>query len=269
MTQQEELNAIFERMAADYGALNANQQAFAIREFGRVRGDISDLLADFSNASNVVERRRLNRLLRELNEVETHLRDYGETALHRVVDDSAAFATRRINAGMREVTGSAAITMAQSRLNRNVTDYVIRRFSDDGLVLSDRIWRTAGDIRDELSKTLRSGIIRGDSVGEMVRDIRRVHANETWKIRRLVVTEGNTAYRTATAYNAKHSDVVRGLKLHPGVKMSPGCVNLSEEDRYGLGQGIFLPDDPDVYNPHPNCTSYVTYVLQNGGEIEE
>lgn len=261
---------LLERIADEYGELNERQQRMAIREFGRFRGEVSDLLADYSNDNDVVERRRINRLLRELNDVETHTRDYGDDAMNRVIDESAEFTTRRINVGAADVLGAALVAASlRPRVNRAAADYVKRRRPADGLVLSDRVWRLSGDMRDEISKVLRAGIIRGDSVSRMIRDVRAVHDNETWKIRRLVVTEGNTSYRRTVAENARQSDVVQALRLHPGVKMSEGCVSLAEEDRHGLGEGIFLPDDVDIYSPHPHCTSYITYVLADGSDGEE
>ena len=74
MTNQERLDAILRRVSDQHGKLNAKQQAYAIREIGRVRGDIADLLADFAGADGSIERRRLNRLLRELDEVERNIR---------------------------------------------------------------------------------------------------------------------------------------------------------------------------------------------------
>lgn len=268
MSAQSELNAIFEKLAKDYGKLNAKQQAFAIKEVGRVRGDIADLLADYSQKDGTIKRQRLSRLLRELDEIETLVRQYGTTALDSIIEESAQFTSAGIDAGFVQAVGTkVAATVQLERINKDVFNYVIKRFGEDGLVLSDRIWRLSGDMRDELSKVLRADIIRGESVSTMIANVRKVHENETWKIRRLVVTEGNTAYRTSTAYNAKRSDIVKGLLIHRGKAnvANHQCTILSKEDRYGLGAGVFKPNDTEIYSPHPNCTSFLTYVLD--GEV--
>jgi len=261
MSNQEQLDAIFKRLSTEHGRLNADQQAFAIREIGRVRGELSDLLADFADTDGTVKKQRLNRLLRELDAVETSLRGYGTTAMDEILTETASWTTTRINNSVQGVIGVAAVSGGIERLNRDIVNYVARRFESDGLVLSDRVWRLSCDMRNELSKVLRANILRGESVDTMIRNIRKVHDNETWKIKRLVVTEGNAAYRTATSFNAKRSEVVTGLRLIACVKKSPPCVELADEDRHGLGKGIFLPDDSDIYSPHPNCTSYLTYEL--------
>ena len=49
LTSQAELDRIFERMNREYSELNRKQQAYAIREVGRIRGEIADMLADFAD----------------------------------------------------------------------------------------------------------------------------------------------------------------------------------------------------------------------------
>lgn len=264
MSNKSKLDAIFKKLAQQHGKLNVNQQAFAIKEIGRVRGDIVDLLADYAGKDGTVKKTRLNRLLRELDDIEALIREYGTTALDTILKNTAEWTSSSINEGMLGVIGVRAVAKAQMRqLNSDVFEYVVKRFGDDGLVLSDRVWRLAGDMRDDISKVLRSDIIKGESVNTMIANVRKVHDNETWKIRRLVVTEGNTTYRTATAYNAERSDVVTGVKLHHGKANDPKhrCTILSHEDRYGMGAGVFKPTDYEIYNPHPNCTSFITYEL--------
>ena len=46
------------------------------------------------------------------------------------------------------------------QINRQVVNYVARRFESDGLVLSDRVWRLAGDERDKIASVLRTDILR-------------------------------------------------------------------------------------------------------------
>jgi hypothetical protein len=263
MTNQEKLDAILKKLATNYRKLNAKQQEFAVKEITRVRGDIANLLADFSEKDGTIKRQRMSRLLRELDEVEALVRGYGTTAMDAIIKDSAKFATVGASAALVSVGANAMVTGQMERLNRDVFEYVVKRFGEDGLVLSDRVWRLSGDMRDELSKVLRADILRGESVNTMIANIRRVHDNETWKIKRLVVTEGNTAYRAATAMNAERSNVVTALRVHRGRANRPEhrCTVLEQTDRHGMGAGLFLPSDSDIYNMHVNCTGYLTYEL--------
>lgn len=257
LTTQAELDRIFAKMETDYGALNRKQQAYAVREIGRIKGETAELIAEFTGNDGVIKRQRMARLLRELDDVEASLRANGMTVLENVINESSEFTTKT-------VVGGLGVTLSATqfdRINKHVVKYTAKRFGDDGLVLSDRIWGLSGEIRDELSTVIRTGIIRGDGINAMIPKIRRVYDNETWKIRRLARNESVTAHRAAISYNAQESDLVKWVQFHAGVKKSKPCVALAEEDRYGKGSGVFKPGDTDIWMPHVNCTSYATYVL--------
>lgn len=252
-TTQAELNAIFSKMERDYGALSRKQQAYAIREMSRTRGELSDLLADFAGEGGVIKKQRAARLLREMDDIEKSLRTNGTLAMDTVIADTSEWTTKRVGIGLSATQFD--------RVNTHVVKYVVKRFGADGLVLSDRIWGLSGEIRDELSTVIRSGIIKGDGINSMIPKLRKVYDNETWKIKRLARNESVTAHRAAISYNAEQSDLVKWLQFHAGDEKSKPCVALSQEDRYGQGEGIFKPTDTDLFMPHVNCTGYSTYVL--------
>mgnify|MGYP001206740692 CR=1 FL=1 len=268
MNSQEKLDAIFRRIAAEHGKLTDKQVAFAIREIGRVRNDVAALLADFAADDGTIKKQRLMRLLRELEQLERSMRQYGEESLNKTINESAEFAIEQANDAVKKAVGTALIKSGIERLNRNVVEYVATRFGDDGLVLSDRIWTMSGEIRDAIASQLRADIIKGESVSTMVRNIRRIYENETWMIRRLVVTEGNTAYRTANAMSIERSEVADWVRIVENGSRHPRhqqhrCYELAREDRYGKGRGIFKPTDTEIYSPHPQCSAFIVPVLKD------
>src|SRR5690625_4164083 len=257
LTTQADMDRIFERLERDYGALNRKQQAYAIREIGRVRGEVSDMLADFAGNDGIIKRRRAGMVLRELDVIEQSLRDHGTLAIDNIIVESSEWTVTNVNK-------SLGITISKSafeRVNEHVIKYAVKRFGEDGLVLSDRIWGLSGEIRDELATVIRSGIIKGEGINAMIPKIRRVYENETWKIRRLARNESVTAHRAAISYNAQESEVVEWLQFHHGVKRTDACVNLANHDKYGKGKGVYKTTDTEIWMPHPNCTSYATYIL--------
>src|SRR5690625_3487336 len=254
---QAELDEIFKRLEKDYGKLSERQQAFAIREIGRVRSEMAELLADFADDEGVIKRQRMTRLLRELDEIERSLRDSGEIAFERIIEESSEWTVRNTNRAIGVTISSAAF----DRINEHVVKYVVKRFGEDGLVLSDRVWGLSGEIRDEIATVIRSNIIRGEGINAMIPQIRQVYDNETWKIRRLARNESVTAHRAAISYNAQESDIVQWVQFHHGDKKTPACVELANEDRYGEGKGVFKTTDTDIWFPHVNCTGYSTYIL--------
>src|SRR5690625_4197149 len=257
LTSQADLDRVFKKMETDYGAFNRKQQAYAVREIGRVRGELSDMLAEYADSDGIIKRQRANRLLRDLDSIERSLRENSTAAIENVVNESSEWTTRRVNRG----TGIGLSSRQFDRVNDKVVKYVVRRFGDDGLVLSDRIWGLAGEIRDEMATVIRSGIIRGDGINAMIPRIRQVYDKETWKIRRVARTESLTAHRAAISYSAAESDVVKWLQFHAGDDRSDACVKLAEADPHGQGAGVYKPNDTEIWSPHPNCTSYTTYIL--------
>src|SRR5690625_4393443 len=176
-TTQAELDAIFKRMERDYGALSKRQEAYAIREIGRVRGEVSDMLAEFADSDGIIKRRRAGMVLRELDAIEAMIREHGTLALDSIIAESSAWTVNTINSAV-------GISVSTGAVNRHVVNYVTKRFGEDGLVLSDRIWGLSGEIRDELSTVIRSNIIKGEGINAMIPQIRRVYDKETWKIHR-------------------------------------------------------------------------------------
>src|SRR5690625_1764411 len=96
LTSQAELDRIFERLSTEYNALNRKQQAFAIREVGRVRGELSDLLADYADKDGIIARRRIGRLTRDLDAIERSLREHGTIAIEKVAEDTSEWTTRKV-----------------------------------------------------------------------------------------------------------------------------------------------------------------------------
>jgi len=257
LTSQAELDAIFRKLETDFRRFNRRQVDFAVKEIGAIRGDIADFLAEYADDKGIIPRRRANMIARELEAIEKSLRERGELAFNSVIEETSEWTARRLNRGI----GLGLSSVAFDRVNEHVIKYVVNRFGDDGLVLSERIWGLSGEIRDEMSTVIRRNIIKGDGINAMIPEIRKVYDNETWKIERVARTESLTAKRAAAGYSARESEVVEWVKFHAGVKRSDACVELAEDDPHGKGAGIYKPTDTEIWSVHPNCTGYTTYVL--------
>jgi len=249
-------DGFFAKLSAAFKRETPAQQAQVSAAIRQTRLQVVDIVASYAKDDGSISRSRLPSLLRELESVEKEIRAVGNRSIFGVMRDSAAQAF----SGVRPLFGGNSQTTAAGR---SVADYLVKRTGPDGLRLSDRVWDIAADHRDAIGKVLRRGILRGDSIARMTRDVTEVYRVEDWKARRLVVTETNTAFRTAIGQEAERLDFVKGLRLHPGAKHSRKCVDLAGQNRHGLGTGIFLPSDTDIYNPHPQCTSYLTFVLKD------
>jgi len=279
VNNERRLNEALADLHADYLDLTVKQQAYVVGEVGKTRLQVIDLLEEYANKNDIVSKARLNTLLRDLEHVERSIRIVAESALITVMGEAteSAFSgtTEAIQSTLSKsvefiLTAKIAESIVLRGTNgdkptpKNIATYLAEKTGPDGLKLSDRVWQFAGDQRAEMGNVLRRGIIRGDTTASMVRDIKNVYNTEGWKARRLALTESNTAYRTAIGYVAEQSKFVEALRLIPGAHHSPKCVTKAGEDRHGLGTGIFLPSDGDIYSIHPNCTAYTQFILSEG-----
>lgn len=267
--RQRRLNKLLHEAAQSYERLNDRQVRFAVREIDRTRHELNTILLDYANKDGIIPRNRINTMLRDLDTIEDNIRKYGVSAVDTIIKESAEYSTRTSEAAVVRALGqSAGIGITFNRINNRVFEYMTKRFDAGGLVLSDVVWNLAGEQRDELTSVIRNAIIRGQDVKTTTAQVRKVYDNETWKIRRLVVTEGNTAYRVANTYYAERSDVVKALQIHDigGHRNheNHACYILAHQNPYGLGMGVYPADDERIYSPHPNCRAYLTYVIDEG-----
>src|SRR5690625_1419169 len=258
LTSQTDLNRIFSKMRREFNTLSKKQREYAVREMGRVRADTAELLAEYADKNGEISRHRLSRLLRDMDVIEDELRKNGEQALLNIIEESTEWTSRKI----ATIPGVVMSANQFDRINRHVVRYVVGRFGDDNLVLSDRIWGLSGEIRDELTSVIRTGIIRGDGINAMIPRIRQTYKTEPWKIERLARTESVTAHRAATSYNAQASGLVKWVQFNDGTcgrkdHHKHACYALANEDRYGKGRRVHTRNDTGIWRPPP---SYQTYV---------
>jgi hypothetical protein len=267
MERNEELDRLLEQAADQYQRINANLQAQALQELDRIRAELIEKLTSYTDSSGKISQIRLQSLINDLNTIETRVREANMSAMNNVVEQSAAAgvtAYSEITAGILGVTVADFLGgTAFDRVNQNVFQAAINRYGDDGIVISNRVWRVTREQRLAIQQALTSGVVTGKGVNSIIADVRKVYDNETWKIKRLVVTEGNITYRMASAYTAQQSPYVKALRIHRGKADRPEhrCSQLEKIDRYGYGNGLYKPTDPEVLHPHVNCTSYTTYEL--------
>lgn len=267
-SKQEQLDAILIKTAQAYEGLNDGLQNYAITEVRRTLDDLTDLLLQYTQADDTINKARIASLIYDLQKIEQAIYSNGMQAMTEVIKQTAETSVSGSGLALATAVGATAVVTDDvfNRVSMEVVRYVVNRFGEDGLILSDRVWQLARGQRAELEQVIRNGIIRGESVNKLVAKVRGVYANETWKIKRLVITEGNVAYRTGSAYVAQQSEFVKGLRIHRGEadRKEHRCTQLEKLDRYGLGKGIYLPTDKEVLSPHVNCTSYTTYELIEG-----
>lgn len=263
-------------MAIDLKDLYEDHENFndkQIRKIKRVArsqlAEVQDLISSYADKDGKIDRRRMNKLLRELDAVERDIRDEVMESLEDFADETSERSAKKI-AGLLGITASSAYL---SRIRKQVRRDVINSKGEDGLRLRDRVWSVSGNIRDELTKTIRQSVRRGEPVTDIIGKAKDAYDGELWKMDRIVRTEGLTAFRSAVLESARRKDGKPGwVRFHEGTCGRPdhythNCYELEREDRHGMGKGVFKTSDKDILRPHPNCTSWITFLDDEGRDI--
>lgn len=269
MSTQEDISRLIAELAAEFAVLNMAQVERVLREMRKVRSDIAELLSEYAEADGTIKRQKLSAILRGMQTVEDGMRIYIFEALESVIRESAEFAVDKQNAAFIAVLGVALLPNVDARTQvvDAVTKRIVTQKGSDLLNLSDRVWNLSGDMRAELTKVVRADILKQEAVSTMIRNVRQVHDNETWKIKRMVVTEANTAHRKATGESAHKSEVVTAIKLidergRHGNHERHACYKLAESDEFGLGKGVYPTSErARLEMPHIQCTSHIEPVI--------
>lgn len=171
-----------------------------------------------------------------------------------------------------------------SRIWRTATNKMLT--SQDGILLSDRIWDVNRATLMDIKKHLAVGFMEGKYPSQLADDIRGflilpdadmrkkkwikffkenppgrgVYKSAAKNLERIIRTESGRAYRLGTEEYAKNKSWVKGMKWNriPGQYECGECEALSVWDE-GLGPGVYAVGTVPV-TPHPNCQCYLTIV---------
>lgn len=180
----------------------------------------------------------------------------------------------------------------------DIADEALRQtvnfIADDGLQLSDRIWRINRGAREVMANQVEQAIIRGDSAARAAREFitrgvdipadvqRKIGQAQAMKIAnasgaalmekggpynnalRLFRTEINRAHGEAYQAAAFDSEDVIGTKflLSPNHPETDICDMHARVNRYGLGPGVY-PKGKNPWPAHPNTLSFTVVVFDD------
>ncbi|PRT35351.1 hypothetical protein [Bacillus wiedmannii] len=260
---QNEFDEALDKISKQYEKENEKQVEETVGTIMLIRLFLLDLVNDYQK-DGVIKRGRLNALLRDLELYEKEFRKQAGASFEKTITDTAKWTTSKLAETPLNVTTLDSV-------NKDIVKYMLKREGTDGLVLSDRVWNLAGDMRAELTKVIRPAVLKGESISSISQKIREVHDNEKWKIERVAITESNNTHRAATIYNGNESDIVTGYKIIDNghrhrYHSKHMCYKLARRDAYGLGPGRYPKKIPEsllaqLINPHPQCSSRLNYII--------
>lgn len=184
--------------------------------------------------------------------------------------------------------------------NEQARDAFLAR-KENGLGLSDRVWRYTDQFKDEIEMSLDIGIRSGHSADQISRDIRDylqypdklfrrvrdehgqlhlskraaafhpgrgVYRSSYMNARRLAATETNIAYRTADYIRWQQLDFVVGIEIH--ISNNHNCKGVPAGMFYDICDELKgkYPKDFQFTGWHPHCRCFATSILKTEEEIE-
>lgn len=286
--------------AAGQRELHALDAAARARLLRLYRQTAADLAQEISAAANGNPTLRLEVLQALLAQVRTRLTAL-ETARNSLLDDSllqAAQVGASVGAAGAAVAPAVAVARAAPaalvQVPHEAVQFVQRFVAQDGLQLSDRLWRVDRGARDAIAGAIESAVIQGHSASRAVQDMLSRGAavpadlaakagtatpdaltrtarellvdpeNAYGKLERIFRTEINRAHAHAYRASVAGVDGVIGVRfvLSPNHPRADICDLHASANLYGLGPGVY-PLGKSPWPAHPNTLSHEEVVFDD------
>ncbi len=258
------------------------------RLYQNAADDIREAILARQNLAGNVSINAMQDLLAQVNQ---RLADLGQ-ARDGLLSDGLAQAAQ---IGATPFSVVPEITPALSRISNDAVQFVQTFVAEDGLQLSDRLWRLDRHARDLVGESIESAIIQGNSAAQATEDflargtrvppdvaakMGMANADKLARVAsgqlltgegspfdnalRVFTTELNRAHGEAYRAGAFESPDVIGTKFllsprHPRVDI---CDMHASVNRYGLGPGVY-PKGKSPWPAHPNTLSFEVVVFRD------
>lgn len=250
--------------------------------------DIAARIAQYAGLDGNVSLSELKSVLAQIESRLEELAALRDVLLNNSMNRAAVLGTQPFEASLNS---SAAM-----RINHEALQFVRSFIADDGLQLSDRIWRLDRHARDEVTRAVEMAVVQGQGASQAAREFMirgepvpievkgKIDAANAAKIAkettdslmtgagspmdnamRLFRTEINRAHGEAYIKGALDHPDAAGLRflLSPGHPKPDICDLHAEANLYGLGKGVYPDRKSCPWPAHPNTLSYVEVVFKD------
>jgi len=267
--------------------IDADSQNQLIEVYSAARDDIQQQIINSADGGGIVRRQAMQSLLVRVNQRLDSLSASRDALLGRNIRTAAD-------------NGLSAFQDAGLSINlNNISDDAVRlvahQVAEDGLQLSDRLWRNQLHAKEVVGRSIQNAIIQGHSASEAARNfiaqgqsvpldiMRREGAAKATSIakstgaqlmtgkgsplanaKRLFRTEINRAHGEAYKASAQqHPDAIgTRFLLSPQHRETDICDMHAKVNRYGLGAGVY-PFGKSPWPAHPNTLSFEVIVFKD------
>lgn len=173
----------------------------------------------------------------------------------------------------------------------SVIDYIVsNKYYGDFKTLSSRIWRYGSEFEGDIQYLIDEALREGKSAIELARDLEEYvkepakrasdwgkayphlkYKQVDYNAQRLARTSINHSYQESSKESASRNPFVEGMKwlsAYAHGRTCQLCMDRAEEDRYGMGAGIFPLNEVPVDHPNGLC-SLVAFIPQSLDKVAE
>ena len=273
MNRQQQINKTLDELSERIYEFAKRESDRSIDKIDSIRKQINGILADYSKDDGTISKSRINTLLSELDTIEEDMYEALDSSLDQAVANTSEQAEKDIIGALIAVLGITAVFGGLSKrpkssdIVKEISDYVLNR-EIDGVTIRTRLAAVVGVMRDELQREIRYGVHIGLSITQISRRVKTAFDRTVWQFRRIITTEIPVAFRTGIALIGGKTGVIKAIKIIDNrgrhkYHETHECYRLAEQDKYGMGKGVYLPTDTYIFDPHPQCTAYYHYILNN------
>ncbi len=173
-------------------------------------------------------------------------------------------------------------------INERATLAMLARTRQDGLKISDRVWRTGEKARDSVRMIVEDAVARGQDARTTAKQVQQylkpgvwtAHKAETarrlgvskdvsYEGMRLARTEMNNAFHEGTIAANQHAPGYQGVywRLSPAHPAPDVCDDMAESMLYG--RTGFYPKGQEPVRPHPQCFCNVIPAYEDSAQFTE
>jgi hypothetical protein len=275
----------------DMDALDARSLKALQRLYREAAADVAARIRAQAGNDDNIALQELQSLLAQVNARLGALAQARDAALDAGMAEAARLGTRPVQAAL----GAAA----SMRINEQAVRFVQSFIAEDGLQLSDRIWRLDRHAREAVTGAIERAVIqghgavqaareflaRGEAVpGDVAAKMNAANAGRIGKAAGEALTGAGSPMDNAmrlfrTELNRAHGEAyIEGALSHPeaaGVRflLSPAhpehdiCDLHATANLHGLGPGVYPSREACPWPAHPNTLSYVEVVFRD--EVSE
>lgn len=273
----------------DLESLDAASRAQLERMYRAAVADITTRLADYADDAGNLRAEALGQMLREAKGRLQELTGQRDVALNTQIQQAAMLGVRPW------AQEGAGIAVGLGDLADKAARYVQNFVADDGLQLSDRLWRLDRHARQAVEEQIESAVLQGQSASRAAREFlargeiipgdvaRKIDAARADRVAgglgAALLRDEDSAYSNAlrvfrTEINRAHGEAFRAaMEASPEVigerfVLSPAhprpdiCDLHASANLHGLGPGVY-PVGRSPWPAHPNTLSYLEPVFRD------